>query len=673
MKHDEFKTLLDARDEADLRQRTQQLALDLGFDYYLYATGLKTENSTFSFTKVISTYPAAWIEKYVAEGFAAIDPAVRHCMERRTPFVWSMEAFERAGAGIMFAEAQRHGIVSGVSIPLYDVASGSIGGIGLACRNEICRGLEDVGQVVLFALHFQEAFSRLSVPFLPETHGVLSRREGECLGWISDGLSAAQIAQRLALDEAEVEQLLGQVMQKLDASSLPQAVAHAFAGGLLTCVPGHPVRPVTDEKASLAASPHYWALSEIERKITQAEAENNGFSVGIMDLDHFRRINNALGHGAGNVLLAEVAERLRFNLPPKAQVSGLEGDAFLLLIPEPASEQVANRLLNCLRSPLTVMDRLFTITASMGMVRYPQDGESAHALLRCADISLYRAKELGGDRVEFFAREMSQQAERSATLEVELRAALAREELILHYQPLVDSRTGRIRGLEALTRWPSPVLGTVPPDQFIPIAEQSDLIRILDEWVFITACRQLKVWRELGYDDLFVAVNVCPSRFLNPAIVGHIVSTLDAIGLPPECLEIEITERMLMDSAPVVRERLAELRSHGVRFAIDDFGTGHSSLSYLSSLPVDTLKIDRSFVQNVTANSEQSVLVEAIVAMADKLGLHVVAEGIEQESEMSFLTGCGCDLLQGYLLGHPEPPETITSRLQAQSQSTCQP
>jgi diguanylate cyclase (GGDEF)-like protein len=667
MSNFDFTTLLEARDEDDLRQRAQEFAVELGFDYFLYATGLKMENSSTSFTKVITTYPTAWIEKYVSSGYASIDPAVRHCMEHRTPFIWTAEAFESAGARLMFEEAQRHGIMSGMSVPLFDIASNSIGGMGLACGSGACKGLGDVGRIVLFAMYFQEAYSRIAVPFLHDEDGVLSRQEGACLGWISDGLDAAQIAQRLALPEAEVQQLLDQILHKLDADSLPQAVAHAFAGGLLTCFPGHPLRPVADEEASLAASPHYWALREIEREIAEAQAEQGSFAVAVLDLDHFRRVNNALGHNAGNVLLAEVAERLRYNLPPHAHMTGLEGDGFLLLLPELASEQVANHLLACLRPPITVLDRQFTITASMGVVRYPQDGESAEALLRCAEISLYRAKEHGRDRIEFFAPEMSHKAERTATLEVELRAALGRDELTLHYQPLVDSHSGRIRGLEALSRWHSPLLGPVPPDQFIPVAEQSDLIRILDEWVFVKACRQLKKWREQLCPGLFMAVNVCPSRFLNTGIVGHIISTLHDLELPPECLEIEITERMLMDTDPIVRERLAELRNHGVRISIDDFGTGHSSLSYLSRLPVDVLKIDRSFVQNVTASSEQSVLVEAIVAMAGKLGLHVVAEGIERESEKDFLVSCGCDLLQGYLLGHPAPPETIAELLLLQS------
>jgi len=669
MSYDDFKSLLDARDEDDLRRRAQEFVLGMGFDYYLYAVGLKMENSTPSFSKIVTTYPAAWINKYVSSGFASIDPAVRHSIERRTPFIWSAEAFELAGAGLMFEEARRHGMVSGISIPLFDTASNNIAGISLACRNETCRGLDDVGRVTLFALHFQEAFSRLGVPFLRNTDGVLSVREGACLGWISDGLNAEQVAQRISLPVVDVNHLLTQVMHKLKARSLPQAVANAFAGGLLTCVPGHLVRPVAHEKASLATSPHYWALREIEREIERAKTERTRFAVGVLDLDHFRRVNNALGHAAGNILLAEVAERLRFNLPPRAHISGLEGDGFLLLLPENVSKQTAHRLLACLHSPISVMERLFTITGSLGMVRYPQDGETAEELLRCAEISLYRAKDRGGDQVEFFAPEMGHKAERAATLEVELRAALLRDELTLHYQPLVDSRTGRIRGLEALSRWHSPLLGIVPPDQFIPVAEQSDLIRILDEWVFLKACSQLKEWREKLDEDLFMAVNVCPSRFLNAGIVEHTIAKLHDLDLPPNCLEIEITERMLMDSDPIVREQLTELRDQGVRISIDDFGTGHSSLSYLSTLPVDVLKIDRSFVQNVTASSEQSVLVEAIVAMAGKLGMQVVAEGIEQESEKEFLVACGCDLLQGYLLGHPEPPEKIEERLRLQSHS----
>jgi diguanylate cyclase (GGDEF)-like protein len=667
MSHDEFKSLLEIGNGAELRQRGQEFVLSLGFDYFFYAAGVKMENSTPSFSKIITTYPSAWIDKYASEGFASVDPAVRHCLVHCTPFVWTAEAFERAGAGLVYQEAKLHGVVSGISIPLFDNVGNNAAGISLACRNETCRGLKDIGRVVLFAQYFQEACSRFSVPYRNSEDGILSTREGACLGWIADGLDKTQIAQRLALPESAIEKVLEQVLLKLDAASLPQAVAQAFANGLLTCVPGHPLRPLLDEKTSLSTSPHYWALREIEREIERAQAEDYRFCVGVLDLDHFRRINNALGHAAGNILLAEVAERLHFNLPPHARLTGMEGDSFLLILPEFASEQRTHRLLACLRAPIKVMDRMFTITASMGVVRYPQDGESAETLLRCAEISLYRAKEQGRDQVEFFAPEMRQKAERTATLEVELRAALERDELTLYYQPLVDSRTGRILGLEALSRWQSPQLGTVPPDQFIPVAEQSDLIRILDEWVFIKACHQLKVWREEFGVDLFMAVNVCPSRFLNAGIVEHIISKLHEMDLPSDCLEIEITERMLMDSDPIVREQLAALHSHGVRISIDDFGTGHSSLSYLSSLPVDVLKIDRSFVQNVTTSSEQSVLVEAIVAMAGKLGLHVVAEGIEQESERDFLVACGCDLLQGYLLGHPEPPEAITKLLRMQT------
>ncbi len=667
MRRNEFDTLLKVRDEAALRDQAQAFVQELGFDYFLYANGLKMENSTASFTKVITTYPVAWLEKYAQTGFASIDPAVRHSMEQSTPFIWTQESFEQAGAGLMFAEAQRHGVVTGISISLFDPASNSRSGMGLACANAHCRGLEDIGQVVLFGQYFQEAYSRIAAPFLQQDEGVLSRHEAQCLSWLSDGLDSAQIAQRLGLPDAEVASLLERVMHKLDARSLPQAVAHAFAGGLLSCFPGHLVRPAADEEASLAASPHYWALQEIEQEISRAQSEDYTFSVGVLDLDHFRRINNALGHAAGNMLLADVAERLRYNLPPRARISGLEGDGFLLLLPEPGSAQVAQRLLDCLNAPIKAADRQFTITASMGLVRYPQDGENAEALLRCAEISLYRAKERGGNQVEFFAPEMSHKAERNALLEVELRTALERGDLTLHYQPLVDSSTGKIVGLEALSRWHSPELGPVSPDQFIPVAEQSDLIRTLDEWVFNTACSQLKRWREQLGIDLFMAVNVCPTRFHDANIVAHILSRLRDFGLPPHSLEIEITERMMIDNDPLVREQLVELRNHGVRISIDDFGTGHSSLSYLSRLPVDTLKIDRSFVQNVTAGSEQSVLVEAIVAMGSKLGLHIVAEGIERESEKAFLVACGCDLLQGYLLGHPEPPDRITQRLHQQS------
>lgn len=262
MSDHEFKTLLEARDEGDLRQRAQELVVSLGFDYYLYATGIQVGNSTPGFNKLITTYPPAWIEKYINEGFAAIDPAVRHCMENRTPFIWTMEAFEHAGAGHMFAEAQRHGLVSGISIPLFDIASGYIGGMGLACRNKTCRGLEDAGRTVLLAMHFQEAYSRFATPFLRDVGATLSRLEGECLAWVADGWNVAQISQRLDLSESKVEQLLELVLRKLDARSMPQAVAYAFAGGLLSCVPGHPTRPAPDEQVSPATSAHHLGATQ---------------------------------------------------------------------------------------------------------------------------------------------------------------------------------------------------------------------------------------------------------------------------------------------------------------------------------------------------------------------------------------------------------------------------
>ncbi len=390
-----------------------------------------------------------------------------------------------------------------------------------------------------------------------------------------------------------------------------------------------------------------------------------------LDLDNFKRINDTLGHSSGDILLNEVAKRLIMNLrasdaiaqgAPVADpenVARLGGDEFTVLLAEIRSATdagtVASRLLSALGTPVQLGGHEVTVTGSIGLAVFPDDGQDAETLLKNADMAMYFAKREGRNGYQFFTQAMNAAALKRLTTENLLRRALERGELSLHYQPQMDVGQGTISGMEALLRWNSAELGPVPPLDFIPLAEETGLIIPIGEWVLRTACAQTKAWRDAGKALPRVAVNVSVRQFAQDGFPALVEQILGETGLPPEVLELEITESVLMKNGEGALTTLQELKKLGVQLAIDDFGTGYSSLSYLKQFPIDRLKIDRTFVCAVNTDPQDRAIATAVIAMADSMNLSVTAEGVETASQLEFLRDRQCDEVQGYYLSRPLP------------------
>jgi diguanylate cyclase (GGDEF)-like protein len=386
-----------------------------------------------------------------------------------------------------------------------------------------------------------------------------------------------------------------------------------------------------------------------------------------LDLDRFKTINETLGHGAGDELLRAVATRLTGVLREEDTVARLGGDEFLFLLPEiddvEDAARVARKVLTELVTPFSVHGHELHVTASVGIAMFPFDGADAETLVRNADSALYRAKEQGGNRCQLYAPAMNAIAFKRLVLENSLRRAIEREELRLHYQPLVSLHDGTFVGVEALIRWQHPELGMVLPAEFIPLAEETGLIVQLTHWVLRTACRQMKEWQDAGLELATVSVNISAQHF-NAANLPVVVSeALSSAGLDGRYLCLELTESVMMEDAEETIATLLELKKLQVKVSIDDFGTGYSSLSYLKRLPIDTLKIDQSFVRNTPADPDDAAIAMLIISMAHSLNLSVVAEGVETEEQMHLLRSQQCDIMQGYLVSRPLPGPEITEML----------
>jgi len=395
------------------------------------------------------------------------------------------------------------------------------------------------------------------------------------------------------------------------------------------------------------------------------------FAVMVLDLDHFKRINETLGHSAGDDLLRVVAQRLVRSLRPediaastRGGVTGRDmcrqgGDEFIVFLNGVASEadaaRVADRLLVALGQPITLGVQDVFVSASMGIVLYPRDGDDVDTLLKNADVAMYHAKTRGRSRFEFYNESMRAGTEQRLSLEYDLRKALENEEFELYYQPQIDVPSGRIVGIEALIRWHHPTLGLLKPADFIGVAEQAGLIMAIWEWVMVSALIQHNAWLEQGLPAMTISVNLSTLQFTDRALVERVREIAEVLGVPLDRLELEVTESVLLVDVEKVLKTLTDLRALGVKIAIDDFGTGYSSLAYLRRLPVDKLKLDRTFTFNAQQNEGDVAITRAILAMAKALNLSVVAEGVETPAQMDMLTSLGCTTVQGFLLGEPLP------------------
>ena len=417
--------------------------------------------------------------------------------------------------------------------------------------------------------------------------------------------------------------------------------------------------------------PNRVLFSELATRAIESSRQNDSRSaVLFIDLDRFKIVNDSLGHHAGDLLLKEMALRLRRCAPESAVLARLGGDEFVVLLEDaadPASvTDVAKRILHAALEPLEIMGQECRVTASIGIAMYPHDALDAPALMKHADMAMYLAKEEGKNNYQFYSAQDTPMAVEHLVLESHLSHALEQNEFSAHYQAKVDLGTGSITGAEALLRWWNPKLGTVSPAQFIPLAEDTGLIIQIGRWILRTACTQNVAWQRKGLRPITMAVNLSPRQFKDPGLLSDIAEILEQTGMSPELLELEITESMIMHDVDRAAARALAIKRLGVRLAIDDFGTGYSSLSQLKRLPIDTLKVDRSFIRDVAAGAEDRAITEAIISLGKSLGVRVVAEGVETAAQLEFLREHACDEMQGFFFSKPCHPDGFAQLLAAE-------
>ena len=417
----------------------------------------------------------------------------------------------------------------------------------------------------------------------------------------------------------------------------------------------------------------------LRHSLAQARRSESILAVLFLDLDHFKRINDTLGHGLGDELLREVADRLKSCIREtdfvsrahdsdlSSSVSRFGGDEFMISLcsvnePEEAA-QVARRILDAIAAPCCLDGQEVVVSASVGIALYPGDADEAEALIRNADVAMYAAKSRGRAGYCFYERTMNEVAQRNLKLETDLRTALDRGALHVHYQPKVSIRSGRITGFEALARWEHPEIGTVSPGVFIPVAERAGLVSSVGEFVLRTACAQVKQWRQMGLPSIRMSVNLSAHQFKSLDVADVVEQIIKETPVSPRSIDVEITETAMMQHTKLAVEVLQRLKGIGVTVSLDDFGTGYSSLSYLKQFPVDTVKIDRSFISELTTDRDDAAITAAIISMAKSLNLKIVAEGVETEEQLEILRSYGCHEIQGYLFSPPVPADEATRLL----------
>ncbi|MEN8762666.1 MAG: EAL domain-containing protein, partial [Thiogranum sp.] len=412
-------------------------------------------------------------------------------------------------------------------------------------------------------------------------------------------------------------------------------------------------------------------LMHVDQSIKSASRHKHELAALFLDLDNFKRINDTLGHTIGDLLLKAIAERLQECLRSSDivghdtdyvstnMVSRFGGDEFTMLLTEIHNSDVAavvsQRVMESLMRPLNLAGHEVVVTPTIGIAIFPEDGNNSEVLFRNADTAMYAAKRNGKNQFQFYNKAMNANAKERLMMESQLRNALENKELQLHYQPQMELDNGRVVGVEALLRWQNKKLGNVPPDTFIPIAEDSGLIIPIGEWVLRTACTQLKAWQDTGVLIERVAVNISVRQFMHPRFFELVKQVIEDTGLDAESLELEITESLLMQDVETAIHLLRELKAIGIQLAIDDFGTGYSSLSYLKRYPIDRLKVDKAFVQDITTNFQDAAITKAVIAMGNNMDLRVIAEGVETEEQLHYLVDKQCHEVQGYYLSKPIP------------------
>lgn len=471
------------------------------------------------------------------------------------------------------------------------------------------------------------------------------------------------------------------VYQRKDGSTFPadvflQLVKEERNGGVFVVI----VRDITARKEAeqhimhlashdaLTGLPNRNLLQDrIQQAITQARRNNCQGAVMFIDLDHFKTINDSLGHDVGDLLLKDVTERLVSALRIEDTVARQGGDEFIVVLPNVANDQdagaVAQKLLLDLVAPYRIQGNELYISASIGVAIFPDDGNDAITLLKNSDTAMYHAKESGRNNYQFFAPRMNQIAAELHSLGTDLRHALQRNELQLLFQPVIDVSSGTLQKVEVLLRWQHPQQGQISPLKFIPLAEDIGLMMQIGEWVFTSACAQLKTWHEQGYAVPRLAINISAKQFRQKTLAETIVRILEKTGVAAHFLELEITENIIMENTEDAIKILHQLSSIGVEISVDDFGTGYSNMSQLKRFPIGTLKIDRSFVLDIAHNSDDPAIVAAIITLAHSLHMKVVAEGVETEAQLAFLRQQECDQYQGYLFSEPLPAAELTAML----------
>jgi diguanylate cyclase (GGDEF)-like protein len=410
----------------------------------------------------------------------------------------------------------------------------------------------------------------------------------------------------------------------------------------------------------------------LEQMLHKAARERGRFALMFLDLDGFKAINDSLGHHIGDLLLIEVAQRLRGNIRGQDTVARLGGDEFIVLIevdePEDAAP-VADKLVSLINQRFRIDTHDLGVSTSIGIAVYPENGRTSHELLVNADAAMYHAKSAGRNGYRFFETSMNTNAHNQLQTMQDLRLALERKQFCLHYQPKTNAASGDVIGAEALLRWQHPARGLIGPAEFIPLAEKSGLIVQIGEWVLDEACRQMRVWYEDGHRNWKIAVNLSPIQFMHEDLVDLVQAVLQRHQLPAQCLILEVTESTAMRDVEASLAILNRLDRLGVDISIDDFGTGYSSLLHLKRMPARELKIDRGFIHDLSQDSDDAAIVSAIIGLGRSLNLHIVAEGVETEKQQSFLTALGCSALQGFFLGHPMPLDQFNAAVSLRSKA----